>query len=104
VEIAEDSVDNSSKILEINKKIDRLMEALAEGTAVSIKYINRTIERLEAEKNKQLERNHAKKTKTITTYGFDAGGLSFEEKRQLAQEFIEKIELNNDDVTVVWKV
>jgi hypothetical protein len=104
VEIAEDSVDNSSKILEINKKIDRLMEALAEGTAVSIKYINRTIERLEAEKNKQLERNSAKKPKPITTYGFDAGGLSFEEKRQLAQEFIEKIELNNDDVTVVWKV
>jgi DNA invertase Pin-like site-specific DNA recombinase len=104
VEIAEDSVDNSSQIFEIDKKIDRLMEALAEGTAVSIKYINRTVERLEAEKNKLLERNSAKKPKPTVTYGFDAGGLSFEEKRQLAQEFIERIELNKDDVTVVWKV
>jgi hypothetical protein len=106
VEVADECVDNLSavnELSEIDKRIDRLTEALGEGTAVSMKYINREIERLENRKQCLLGEVSNKKAKCGKKYIFDGEALSFEEKRKLAHELIEKIEINGDDVRVIWR-
>ena len=103
LEVEQSAMDNSDELAEIHKKIDRLMAALCEGTALSMKYINREIERLEGEKNKLLTKGK-KKNIPKTVYGFDADNLSFEEKKQLAGELIERIEISGNKVEVIWRV
>lgn len=94
----------AEKKLEIDEKINRLMQALSQGTAVSIKYINRELERLENEKNvlaKSLGQKHTAKTISCSFSTFE---LSYEEKQRLAAELIEKIVVGDDEVNVFWRI
>ncbi len=104
VEISHNSKVSVNEILEIDKKIDRLVAAIGEGTVISIKYINRELERLEKEKSKLMNRGVKEKNIPKTIYRFDPDNLTMDEKRQLAGELIERIEINDNDVTVIWKI
>lgn len=104
IEISEGNTVRISEIVEIDKKIDRLVAAIGEGTSISIKYINKELERLEKEKNKLM--NKGKKGKGIhrTLCHFEPDKLTTEEKRTLAGELIERVEINDNDVVVIWKI
>lgn len=104
VEISGDNKVNINEVLEIDKKIDRLVAAIGEGTAISIKYINRELERLEKEKSKLMNSGAKEKNIPKTIYRFDPDKLTMEEKRQLAGELIERIEINDNDATIIWKI
>jgi DNA invertase Pin-like site-specific DNA recombinase len=106
IEINDDCRDNLSEkneLAEIDKKIERLAAAVGEGTAVGMKYINREMERLEHQRKGLLYRLSDKKNGLGKIYTFDGDSLETDEKRQLAGEFIEKIEIEGDEVRVIWK-
>lgn len=90
---------------EIDRKIDRLMDALAESSDMSMAYINRTIERLEGQRNDLLERQRDQKGRPRTNFRrlrFDP--LEFEQKKLVAAQFIKEIRLSGDTAEVVWTV
>ena len=95
------------EIKETDRKIERLLTALSEGSSVSIKYINREIERLESHKQKIIEKNrkngkfsNAKKV----IYKMRFCEFDFEEKKKAAKELIDRIEINEKEVNILWKV
>ena len=93
----------AKEVQQIEERIERLVTALSESSAVSVVYINSQIEKLHNQRKKlltNLERNSVNAPKSH----LDFKNTTFEEKQLVAREFIEKILLRDDEVDVIWKV
>ncbi len=89
----------------IDRKIDRLMSALAESSEVTMPYINRTIEGLEGQRRAVLEgraRLPAGHRPEAARLKFDQ--LDFEQKKLVAAQFIQEIRLSGETAQVLWRV
>ncbi len=96
-----DTKERASQILEIEQKIDRLVEVLAESSAVSGSYITEKIEALHKERETLMKRGENKPHQT-EQLNFHA--LAFEEKKIVAAQFIDKILLSGEHVNIMWKI
>lgn len=96
----------NAQVLAIEAKIERLVGALAECSEVSVQYINKEIQRLDAERSKLIEQqspiNRHKQSNELTHLNF--AELSFEEKKLSAAMFIDRILLSGDVADIIWKV
>ena len=101
----EEDQEISQELARIDQKIDRLMDALAESSDLSMAYINRTISRLE-EQRQALFAEQARRTAMprpkLNHLNFEP--LDFEQKKLVAAQFIQEVRLVDDNATVVWKV
>lgn len=91
----------SSKLLAIEQKIDRLVNALAESSDISAAYISKQIEALHKERE-ELVKEPVKEPQKIRRIDFNA--LDFGEKKMIAGEFIERIALYETRVNIIWKI
>lgn len=99
-EMRTDTQETAKAILEVDAKIERLVLALAESSTVSVSYISKEIDKLHA----QREAFVAKSTSpSVPARGIDFDSLSFNEKKMVAAEFIERIQINGNHVNIVWK-
>lgn len=96
-----DTKERASQILEIEQKINRLVDVLAESSEVSASYIAQKIDTLHKEREALMQQDQRKPHKTEQ---LDFYSLGFEEKKIVAAQFIEKILLSGENVNIVWKV
>lgn len=106
IEMTDQTVDNDKKIrlAEIEEKIDRLIQSISEASDITMKYLNREIEKLDTEK-KQIMGNldgHSQKKNRIKPIVFSE--LDFEGKKQIAQNYVKKILVYKDKMDIIWKV
>lgn len=87
-------------ILDVEQKIDRLVTALAESSEISASYISKQIEKLHAEREHLL---HEVSHPAPQLLQFDFLRASFDEKKLVAAEFIERIEIEGKNVNITWK-
>ncbi|MGE4213205.1 MAG: recombinase family protein [Anaerotignaceae bacterium] len=99
----EKELDLSEKVLEIEKKISRLIEAITQSDDIPIQYLNEKIKKLQEEKNLCLAEIGENKT-DFQQKQFDFESLAFEEKKKVAAEVIEKILVGYDKAEVRWKI
>lgn len=99
--ICPDTREASAEILAIEQKIERLVNALAESSEVSAGYISKQIDKLHREREALLSR-----TASISSPGkhLDLDTASFEEKKLIAAEFIDRILLDEKSANIIWKV
>lgn len=89
----------------IGQKIDRLMAALAESDDVTMPYVNRTIQRLEKERQELLQAREKERTKPrLSTRRIDFAALDFEQKKLVANQFIQAVRLTGNQAEVVWRI
>lgn len=89
----------------IDQKIDRLMSALAESSDLTMPYINRTIERLEQERQTLLDQQAAQYKYPRPNMGrLRFSTLTFEQKKLVAAQFVKEIKLADDSAEVIWNV
>lgn len=89
----------------IGQKIDRLMAALAESDDVTMPYVNRTIRRLEKERQELLQAREKERTKPrLSTRRIDFAALDFEQKKLVANQFIQAVRLTGNQAEVVWRI
>ena len=68
-------------------------------------YINRTIEKLEKQREELLERqNKLHKAPRVKPDRLRFGPLTFEQKKLVAAQFIEEIRLSGEKAEVIWRV
>lgn len=91
----------SSEILNIEQKIERLVNAIAESSDVAISYISRQIEALHKQRDELIKQNKSQPAKTCV---LDFKALTFEEKKLIAAEFINKIKIEGKNVNIIWKI
>ena len=81
------------------------MAALAEGSALTISYINRAVERLEKERDGLIRQQALLASGPRGKVGrLNFGTLDLEGKKLVASLFIHEIRLGGDRAEVVWNV
>ncbi len=95
-----DDGGTAEEILAVERKIERLVAAIAESSEVSAAYISKQIDRL----NKEREALIARGASPARCEHLDFGAASFEEKKVIAAEFIDRVLIDGDRVEIVWKV
>lgn len=89
-------------ILDIENKIERLINALSESSEVSAGYISKQIEKLHKERENLIDSGNLKSQKDVEKINFKAA--SFEEKKIICKQFINSITITGDDVEINWKI
>lgn len=98
--IVSDTWEISEEALAIDIKIERLVNALSQSSEISAAYISEQIENLHR-KREDLYKESKKESK-IQKIEFN--NLTFEEKKIVTREFIEKITVAGENVKIQWKI
>lgn len=106
VEEIGNSTDEEKKmqIIKIEEKIDRLVQAIGEATQTTMQYINTEIEKMDRRKKdllNMLEKQNTARRKIDPIIFKD---LSFEKKKRVAQNYIEKVNIYHDKIDIIWKI
>ncbi len=93
------------QLQEIEDKIQKLMVCMQEASDISMKYMNAELENLDKRKSELLKQYETPKENTKQYYkGIDFEELDFEEKKMTAQAFIERINVYDNEIEIIWKV
>lgn len=96
---------HAAKLAAIEQKIDRLMAALAESDDLTMPYVNRTIQRLEKERQELLQTQAKEHTKPhLPAQRIQFSDLDFEQKKLVAGQFIREIHLADNKAKVEWRI
>ena len=92
------------QIVKIEEKIDRLIQAIGEATSTTMKYINAEIEKLDQKKKGLLGllENQDTVRKKVEPIVFEK--LDFKDKKKVAQNYINRVEIFNDKIEIIWKI
>ena len=100
------------QIIEIDNKINNLLEQIADGNDTIKKYANKMINDLDKQKQDLLEqlkkeelainKNSKISMKDIIVKLEDFDNLSFDEKKHICRYFISKILITNTKVKIIW--
>lgn len=89
----------------IDQKIEKLISSLTEASEISMKYINNEIEKLDRKRNELLKGLESPKAEAPNKFkDVIFHQLSFEEKKLVLSQFIDKIRVFEDEIEIVWKV
>ena len=101
--LGEKKLDLIEKVQDIERKISRLVEAITQSDDIPIHYLNEKIKRLEEEKKICLAEIVENKM-SFQQRNFYFQSLTFDEKKKVSAEVIEKIMVGCDNAEVQWKI
>ena len=87
--------------MEIERKIERLVNALAESGDIAVSYITKQIEVLHKQRDELMKQSRTEPAKISK---LDFKSLSFDDKKLIASEFIDRILINGNNVNIKWKI
>ena len=94
----------AAKLEELDRRADRLMDAFAESEDLTNAYLQRALKKLETERRQLLEARKREVSRPKLPDRLEFTSLSFEEKKAVAAQFIERIEVGETAVEVKWAV
>lgn len=100
-DIVPNSNGNATEVLRVEQKIERLVNALAESGEIAISYISKQIEALHREREELLK---SCKPEHTTVRPLDFNSLSFEGKKLVAAQFIDRVLIEGKNVNIIWRI
>ena len=94
----------AEKLDALDRKADRLMDAFANDESLDGAYLQRALARLEKEREEILASRKREKSRPAIPDKLVFSELSFEEKKIVAAQFIERIEVTEDSAEIKWAV
>ena len=94
----------AEKLDALDRKADRLLEAFANDESLNGAYLQRALARLEKERKDILALRKREKSRPAMPEELVFSALSFEEKKIVAAQFIERIEVTEDSAEIKWAV
>lgn len=95
--------DYADRLAEIDRRADRLLDVFAESD-MSDTYLKRALSRLEKERQALLESRKREQNRPVLPDKLIFSQLSFEEKKTVAAQFIERIEVSEQSAEIKWKI
>lgn len=95
---------DTKKLALLDRRADRLMDAFSENEDLSSDYLQRALLRIEQERQTILESIHRQKAHTVMPEKLAFSELSFEEKKLVAAQFIQRINVSEDGAEIIWRV
>lgn len=95
----------------LESEIEALLDKISGANDILMRYINNRIEELDREKSELLKELDSEKSKDMETISpemvskalNDWSSFSFDEKKLIAQAFIEKVVIYNGDMDIIYK-
>lgn len=104
-ELFEEPKDYYSNLLdEIDRRVDRLIDAFSESADMPPAYLQRALARLEQERQEILKNRKRSINRPFLPQKLVFDQLSFDAKKLIAAQFIQRIEVGDDAVEVFWKL
>ena len=98
----EDAVSpDDGQLRQIDTRIERLMAAYGESSAVTTQYLNQEITKLDGERQRLLQK---KPVRTDALCRIEFSKLTLAEKKMVAASFLDRILLSENTAEVIWKV
>ena len=94
----------TEKLADIDRRADRLLDAFAASEKMDSPALSRALDRLEKEREHLLEARKRERNRVALPEKLVFSALSFEEKKLVAAQFIERIEIDEDSAEVKWIV
>jgi site-specific DNA recombinase len=94
----------AEKLDALDRKADRLLEAFANDESLNGAYLQRALARLEKERKDILASRKREKSRPAMPEKLVFSDLSFEEKKIVAAQFIERIEVSENSAEIKWAV
>lgn len=94
----------TKQLEEIDRRVDRLLDAFAESADMPADYLHRAMARFEKERQGILEARKREESKPILPEKMEFSKLSFEEKKAVAAQFIQRIEVGETSAEICWTV
>lgn len=89
---------------EVDRRIDRLMDAFSESADLPVSYLKRALGRLERERQNILTEQQRHQNRPAVSDIFEFSELFFEEKKIVAAQFIRRIEVSELGASVIWNI
>lgn len=93
----------ADRLAEIDRRADRLLDAFAESD-MSDTYLKRALNRLEKERQALLDSRKREQNRPVLPDKLVFSQLSFEEKKVVAAQFIQRIDVGEHSAEIQWKV
>ena len=94
----------AARLEELDRRADRLVDAFAESQDMSNTYIQRALQRLEAERQEVLRQRQREKQRPHLPERVVFNDLPFDEKKLVAAQFIRRVEVSEHTAHVEWAV
>ena len=89
---------------ELDRRADRLMDAFAGDDSLSPAYLHRALARIEDERAQILAARRRENNRTEFPAKLLFADLPFEDRKAVAAQFIRRIEMDGENVEVIWNV
>ena len=98
-------------IAKVEQQIQNLLDGLAEAKGITVQYLNERINALEGERRSLLQEQQQAKAANMGEENMRQLGdvpalweqMNLEQKRETAKLLIERIQIYNDKVKILWK-
>lgn len=102
--VVQERDDYAVKLAELDRRAERLMDAFAESDDMTGTYLRRAVAKLEKERGELLEARKRETARPKLPDKLVFAALSFEEKKTVAAQFIERIAVGEESVEIRWAV
>ncbi len=92
------------EVQDIDRKIERMVAALAESSSVTVGYISKQIDRLHGQREQLLANARQNPGAQGNPHRIQFDRISFQEKSLVAKGFIQKILVEEDQIRIMWKI
>ena len=103
LEIKENDI-YARQLEELDRKADRLIDAFAESADMPSAYLQRSLARLEQERQTIMEAQRREQKRPVMPAVLDFPSLRFEEKKAVAAQFIRRVEVAENSAEIIWNV
>ena len=93
-----------AQLEELDRRADRLMDAFAGDDSLSPAYLHRALARIEDERAQILAARKRENNRPVFPAKLLFSGLPFEDRKAVAAQFIRRIEIDGENVEVIWNV
>lgn len=104
--VEEYCIENGDKetLVDIERRIQNLMDAISNASPVTMNYINKELERLDNERSKLIDSHERRPIDNGVHKDIRFKGLGFEEKKIVLSSYLSKILVFDDTIELIWKV
>lgn len=93
-----------AQLEELDRRADRLMDAFAGDDSLSPAYLHRALARIEDERAQILAARKRENSRPAFPAKLQFADLPFEDRKAVASQFIRRIEIDGENVEVIWNV
>ncbi len=94
----------TAKLEELDRRAERLMDAYAESSDMACSYLNKALAKIEKERRGVLDAQTREKSRARIPDKLVFSQLSFDDKKMVAAQFIDRINVGENGAEVMWNI